>query len=114
VEGGNDPQFTVEFLGMVAGPLGVAGHGLAVDAHQPAGLAHPAALVQVLEDSHGLVVREPRPKERRPLAFREALPALGATQQAAVVLAIVADQDNVAVVTQSIGVTLRIQATKPR
>jgi len=77
--------------GMLARLAGVAGHGVAVDAHQPLGLADPAALGDMFQHGRGLLPGQVRAEQRGRLAFGEAI-ATGATPEEAdrVVLAVVA------------------------
>jgi len=65
---------------MRASDHGQAYHGVLVHSDQPAGLAYPATLLQVLQDREGLLVRKPAAVQRRALALRKASLA-GATGQ---------------------------------
>jgi len=75
----------VEFLGVLASADGQAHDGVFVDAHQAAGLADAATLLQVLQDGDGFVLREFAVEQGRAFTFGEALLAGAAAQDAALV-----------------------------
>ncbi len=100
---------------MVAGLADVAGHGVAVDPHEPLGLADAAALGDVFEQGDGLLLAQVGVEHRSALAFGEPI-ATGATSEEA-------DRSGFAVMTADREVfpapdamigALGIQAAEPR
>ena len=76
-------------VGMFTGGAGESHDGIAMDAHEPFGLADAAALAQVGQHGVGLVVGEPAVEQRRALALGEAgLAGLAVEQSDVVVLAV--------------------------
>jgi hypothetical protein len=100
---------------MLAGLAGVAGHGVAMDAHQPLGLANPAALGDVFEHGGGLLLGQVRAEQRGRLAFGEAI-STGTTPKEAdgVVLAVVAADGEVFAAPEAMIGALGIQAAEAR
>jgi len=98
---------------MVAGLAGVTGHGVAVDPHEPLGLADPAAFGDVLEHGGGLLLGQMRAEQRGRLAFGEPI-ATGTTAEEAdrVVLAVVAADGEVFAATDAMIRALGIQAAE--
>jgi len=68
VLGGKSHEFVVQLLGVVAGPQAVAGHGVFTDPQQAAGLADAAALGEVVQQGHGLLVGQAAVKQGSALA----------------------------------------------
>jgi hypothetical protein len=100
---------------MIAGLAGVAGHGVAVDAHQPLGLADAAALGDVLQDGDGLLASQMGMEQRGPLAFGEAIAARAAPEEAdRVILAVMAADGEVFSAPESMIGALGIQAAEAR
>jgi hypothetical protein len=100
---------------MVARLADVAGHRIAVDPHEPLGLANAASLGDVLEDGDGFLLGQVGMEQRRALAFGEPITA-GATSEETdrVVLAVAtADREVFSTSGPVIG-ALRIQATEAR
>jgi hypothetical protein len=87
----------VECLGVVAGPQGVADHGVLADADQAAGLADADALLEVGQDGGGLVIGQAAAEQGGALALGEAGLAGAAVQQQAPVPAVAAAGREVAV-----------------
>jgi hypothetical protein len=57
---------------MLSGGAGESDDGVAVDADEPSGGSHAAALVEVLEDGEGRPFRQVAAVQRRAFALREA------------------------------------------
>src|SRR4051812_8535803 len=93
VRGGKSHDFVVDVLGVLAGHHGQANHGVLVDADQATGLTDPTTLLEVLQDRQGSVVGEFATVQGRALAFREALLASAAGQDAALLVGAVAEAD---------------------
>jgi hypothetical protein len=93
VAGGKAQQLVVQLPGVVAGPQGVADHGVFIDADQAAGLSDAAALLEVGEDVEDLSVGEAGVEERGALALGEAVLAGAAGEQAALLVRAVAEGD---------------------
>jgi hypothetical protein len=87
VRGGKGDQLVVGRLGMNADLEGVAGHSVAVDPHEPLGLADATAVFDVLQHGRGLVRwewksgvplrsenRSPQERHRRKRIGGESLP----------------------------------------
>jgi len=100
---------------MIAGLAGVAGHGIAVDADEPLGLADSAALGDVLQHGRRLLPGQMRAEEWGPLALGEAI-AAGATAEESdrAVLAVVAADGEVFPCPDPMVGALGIQAAEPR
>jgi hypothetical protein len=100
---------------MLARFAGITGHGIAVDAHQPFGLADPAALGDVLQDRSGLFPGQVGMEQGCALAFGKPI-ATGATAEEAdrVFLAIVAADGEVFPPSDAMIGTRGIQAAEPR
>ena len=78
-------------LGVVAGLAGVARHRIAVDSHEPLGLADAAALGDVLEHGRDLLLGQMGAEQRGRLAFGEARATGAASEESdRVVLPVVA------------------------
>jgi len=101
--------------GVIAGLAGVAGHGVAVDAHEPLCLADAAALGDVLQDGDGLLPGQVRVEQRHPLAFGGPT-AAGPTAEEAdrVVFPVVAADGEVFAVPDAMIGAVGIQAAEPR
>src|SRR5690349_11906012 len=97
VLGGKSHEFIVQLLGVVAGPQGVADDGVLADADEAAGLADADALLEVGQDGGGLVGGQAAAEQGRALALGEAGLAGAAVEQAALLLAVVAADGEVAV-----------------
>jgi hypothetical protein len=82
VRGGEGDQLVVGRHGVVAGLAGIAGHGIAVDPHQPFGLANAAPLGDVFEEGRGLVLGQMGTEQRGALAFGGAIAAGAASEEA--------------------------------
>lgn len=93
VVGGKSHEFVVALLGVGAGPQSIADDRVFIDARQPSGLAHAAAILEVLEDGQGLVVGEADAEEGTAFAFGEAGLAGAADEQAALLGGAVAEAD---------------------
>lgn len=78
---------------MVAGPQGVAHDGVLIDTGQACGLADAAAVLEVLEDGEGLVLREACGEQRGALALGEAALAGAADEHTALLARAVAEAD---------------------
>jgi hypothetical protein len=100
---------------MVACLADVAGHRIAVDPHEPLGLADSASLGDVLKDSDGLLPGQVGMEQRCPLAFGEST-AAGATSKETdrAVLAVMAADREVFPTPRTVIGTLRIQAAEAR
>jgi hypothetical protein len=72
VEGGKGHEFVVALPGVLARLEGVADHGVFIDPRQAGCLADAAAVLQVLEDSEGLVVGKLGAEQGGAFAFGEA------------------------------------------
>jgi hypothetical protein len=83
VVGGKGHEFVVELLGLLARQQAQAGHGARVHADQAAGLAHAAALGDVVQDGHDLVGGQVAVEQGRALALGEAGLASLAAEEAA-------------------------------
>jgi hypothetical protein len=83
----------VEFLGVLASEDGQADDRVFVDTDQAARLADAAALLQVLQDGDGLVLRKFAMEQRGAFAFGEALLAGATGQDAALLVGTVAEAD---------------------
>jgi hypothetical protein len=71
VRGGKGDQLVVGLLGVVSGLADIASHRIAMDPHQPLGLADAAAVGDVLQDGDGLLLGQVRAEQGRALAFGE-------------------------------------------
>jgi hypothetical protein len=89
VAGGKSHDLVVGLPGVSAGARGIADDGILIDADQACRLAHPAALVEVLEDRQGLGGRQAGSEQSGALAFAEAALAGAAGQQAAALGAVI-------------------------
>src|SRR3954469_25190359 len=67
---------------MIPGLAAVAGHRVAMDPHEPLGLADAAALGDVLQDGRGLRRRQVGAEQRGALAFGEPTAAGAAAEEA--------------------------------
>jgi hypothetical protein len=67
---------------VVTGLAGVTGHRVAVDAHEPLGLADAAAVGDVLQDGDGLLPGQMRVEQRGALAFGEPIAARATSEEA--------------------------------
>jgi hypothetical protein len=84
-------------VGVLSGPAGQAGDGVAVDADEATGLPGAVALGEVVQHRAGLALGEVRAEQRSALALGEAIPAGLAVEEAnVVVLAEVAADGEVA------------------
>src|SRR5437588_5548554 len=90
VLGGKSHNFVVDILGVFPGDHREAYHRVLVDAHQAAGLPHPATLLEVLQDRQSLVRGELATVQGGPLAFTKAVLAGAAGQDTAVLVGSVA------------------------
>jgi hypothetical protein len=99
---------------MVARFAGVAGHGIAADAHQSLGLADAAAVGDLLQDGDGLLPGQVGMEQRRRLAFGEPV-ATGTTSEEAdrVAFAVVAADGEVFTAPEAMVGALGIQAAEP-
>jgi hypothetical protein len=99
---------------MVARLAGGAGQGIAVDPHQPLGLADPAAVGDVLQHGDGLPPGQVGMEQRRPLGFGEPV-ATGTTSEEAdyVTFAGMAADGEVFTAPEIMVGTLGIQAAEP-
>ena len=102
VAGGKSRALVVALPGVGSGPQGVADDGVFSDADQARGLANPAAVWEVLEDSAGLVVRESRAEPGGALALREALLTGATGEQAPSALAVAEADAEMAATTQAL------------
>jgi hypothetical protein len=100
--------------GMLAGLAGVACHGVAVDSHEPLGLADAAAFGDVFQDGGGLLPGQVGMEQRGPLAFGETT-ATGPTAEEAdrVVLAVMAADGEVLSAPEAMIGAIGIQAAEP-
>jgi hypothetical protein len=80
VWGGKSHEFVVDLLGVLAGDHGQANHGILVDPHEATGLSDPTILLEMVQDSHRLVVGEFAAVQSGPLAFGETVLASAARQ----------------------------------
>jgi hypothetical protein len=113
VRGGKGDQLVVGRLGVVAGRAGVSSHGVAVDAHEPLGLADAASFGDVLQDRGGLRLGQVRVEQRGALAFGESIAARAAAEEAdRVVLAVAAADGEVFPAANAVLGALRIQAAE--
>jgi hypothetical protein len=91
VRGGEGDQLVVGRHGVVAGLAGVSCHRIAVDPHEPLGLADAAALGDVFQHGRGLLLCQVGMEQRCALAFGEPVAAGTASEEAdRVVLAVAA------------------------
>jgi hypothetical protein len=103
----------VAVAGVLAGPQGIAGDGVLIDASQPSGLAGAAAILEVLQDVEDLLVGQPGVEQGSAFAFGEAGLAGAAGEHAALLAAAVAKADaQIALTSQPIIGTLRVLATE--
>jgi len=93
----------VDILGVLASHHGQAYHGVPVDAYQAAGLPHPTALLQVLQDRQRFVLGELAAVQGGAFAFGAALLAGAAGEDAALLVGAIAKAD-----TQIVAATLAI------
>jgi len=100
---------------MLARLVGVAGHRVAVDAHEPLGLTDAAAFGDVFQHGRGLLLGQMGMEQRSPLAFGEAI-ATGPTAEEAdrIVLAVMAADGEVIPAPDAMIGTLGIQAAGSR
>lgn len=99
--------------GVPAGPEGVTDDGVFIDASQAGGLAHAAAVLEVLEDGEGLLGRESGAEQGGAGAFREAVLTRAAGEHAALFLGAVAETDaEVAAVAKAVVWAVRVLATE--
>jgi hypothetical protein len=98
---------------MVAGPQGIADHGVFIDARQASRLANPATILEVLEDGQGAVVRQPGAEQGAPLPLAEALLAGAAGEHAAGALAVAEGDAEVALAAPAVVGTLRVLTAEP-
>ena len=114
VRGGKGDQLVVGGHGVVAGLADVAGHRVAVDAHEPLGLTDTAAVGDVLQEGDGLLPAQMRVEQRRALAFGEPIAAGAATEKAnRGRLAVVAANGEVSPTTHAMIGAVGIQAAEP-
>ena len=100
---------------MLSDDAGQASNGVGIDADQASGAADATALVEVLEDSEGLLFREVAVEQGRALAFGEAVLARLAIKQSDVVLVAVAGADReIAGVTDAVQGAFRVLTAKAR
>ena len=100
--GGKGHEFVVAVAGVLAGPQGIADHGVFINAHQAGGLADATAVLEVPEDGHGLLLRQSGAEQGGAFALGEALLASAAGEHAALGLAITEADAEVAPATQAI------------
>src|SRR5262249_1933296 len=93
VIGGKSHQLVVSVVGMGAGPQGVAHDGVFIDARQARGLADATAVLEVGEDSEGLVLRKPSGEQGGAFALGERWRTGAADEQAALLAGAVAEAD---------------------
>jgi hypothetical protein len=111
--GGKSHQFVVRLSGVGAGPQGVADDGVFIDARQARRLADTTAILEVPEDSQGLVFRESGGEQGAAFAFGEACLTGTADEHAALLVATVAEADaEVVAATQAKISTVRVLATE--
>jgi hypothetical protein len=82
VRGGKGDQLVVGRPGLVARLADGSGHRIAVDTHEPLGLANAASLGDVLEDGDGFLLGQVGMEQRSALTFGEPITA-GATSEEA-------------------------------
>jgi len=113
VRGGEGDQLVVGRHGVDAGLAGIAGHGVAVDAHEAFGLADAASLGEVLQDGGGLLLGQMRTEQRGALAFGETIAAGAASEEAdRVVLAVATGDREVLAAPDAVLGTSGIQAAE--
>jgi hypothetical protein len=89
-------------LGVFAGPQGIADDGVLIDTGQPCGLSHAAAVLQVLEDSHGLGLGQTATEQGSTFALGETALAGAAGEHAALLRAIAETDAQVAKASQPV------------
>jgi hypothetical protein len=87
----------VKLLGLLTRQQAKADHRVLVHADQPAGLPDPAAVRDVFQQRHDLVLGQAAVEQRRALAFREAGLTGAAAEQAPLLSAVVPRHRQVAV-----------------
>jgi hypothetical protein len=108
VEGGKGHVLVVAVVGVLAGPQGVADDRVLIDPRQAGGLAHAAAVLEVLEDGQGLGVGQANAEEGGALALGEALLAGAAGEHPAAVAAVVEADAEVALAAQTVVLTVGV------
>jgi hypothetical protein len=88
VLGGKSHELVVEFLGLLARQKAKAHHRILIHADQTAGLPHPTAFRNVLEQRHDLVLGQATVEQRRSFPLGKAGLAGAAAQQASLLRAI--------------------------
>jgi hypothetical protein len=114
VAGGKSHDLAVGILGVLTGQECQPGDGVLADPHQPGGLSGPAAVVEVLQDPHDLVVGEFRVEEGRRLELGEPGLAGLAVQESVLILAVVAADGEVAGAAAAVLRTVGIVAAMAR
>jgi hypothetical protein len=84
------------------GPQGIADDGVLIDTGQAGGLANATAVLEVLENGHGPVVRQPRAEQSRAFPFGKAILTGAAGEQAALALAVAEGDAEVAAAAQAV------------
>jgi hypothetical protein len=112
VLGGKGHEFVVELGGVLAGQQAVADDGVGTDPGEAAGLADAAALGDVLEDGHDLVLREAGVIQGGAFALGEAGLAGAAAEQATPVGAVAHGHGQVAVAALAVVGTVLVEATE--
>jgi hypothetical protein len=113
VEGGKAHEFVVALPGVAARLESVADNGVFIDAGQPSRLADATTVLQVLEDSEGLLVGQPAAKQSGAFAFGEAGLARAAGEQASLLARTVAEAEaEVALTPQAIIRTVGVLTTE--
>jgi len=115
VRGGKGDQLVVGRHGVVARLADGAGHRVAVDSHEPLGLADAAAVGDVFQDGRGLLLGQMRAEQRGALAFGGPI-ATGSTSEEADRggLAVVTADGEVFPTAEAVIGALGIQAAEPR
>jgi hypothetical protein len=99
-------------VGVRAGPPGVADDGVLIGACQAGGLADAAAVLEVLEDGQGALVRQPGAEQGGALALAEALLAGAASEHAVSALAVAEGDPEVVPAAQAVVGALGILAAE--
>jgi hypothetical protein len=112
VAGGKSHEFVVGLSGVAAGLEGVTNDGVLIDARQAGGLADAAAVLEVLEDGEGFVVRQSCAEQGGALALREAQLAGTASEHAALMRAVAEGDAEVALAAQAVVRALGVLAAE--
>jgi hypothetical protein len=98
---------------VLAGPQGIAGNGVLIDAGQPSRLASATAILEVLQDVQGLVVGQPGAEQSSAFAFGEAALAGAAGEHPSLFTGSVVEADaDVALTPQAIIRTVGVLTTE--